>query len=238
MFWAVCQSLKGRCWVITSVCWHHPTTSKQAFLLEALLYLQAQDRKVCQHPSTLLTNVANVRRWGSILLGQQRYLHNWLHLQPMEPCTNGPQEEEISICKFQAEYSCFPQTLVELSLPSVGWHRKIISFSFPGVFMSCRILSRCFCLYLLVCLFAFFSCVSKILFMCRARWMIMCTYEFQRVHTLWDYIWFSNCFVRGICIRKKRNDIFNSFLRSCVKVTSRSVNWKMWLNKGVRVQTG
>lgn len=159
MFWAVCQSLKGRCWVITSVCWHHPTTSKQAFLLEALLYLQAQDRKVCQHPSTLLTNVANVRRWGSILLGQQRYLHNWLHLQPMEPCTNGPQEEEISICKFQAEYSCFPQTLVELSLPSVGWHRKIISFFF----------SRCFYElphFVTLFLFIFARVLVCVLFMC------------------------------------------------------------------------
>ena len=116
MFWTV----RGSCWVIMSLCWHCPTTSKQVPLLEALLYLQVQDKKVCQHPPTLPARVSSVHRRCSISLGQQRYLHNWLHLQLMEPCTNGPQEgEEINICKFQAEYSFSPQTSVELLLPSV-----------------------------------------------------------------------------------------------------------------------
>lgn len=133
--------LKGSCRVSTSACWHYPTTSKHARPLKALLYLQVQDKKVCQHPATLLPDVSDVRWRCSILLGQQRYLHNWLYLQSTEQGTSGPEDEELSTCKFKAEYSCFPiagslslspgfleacgwkivsQTLAELSLPSTG----------------------------------------------------------------------------------------------------------------------
>lgn len=108
------------------LCWHYPTTSKHYCLLEV------QDKKVCQHTSTLLPNV----RWQcSILLGQQHYLHNWLHLQPMEQGISGPKDEEQSICKFKAEYSCIP-IVVPLSGISRGVWMKNCSSNFGWTFFT------------------------------------------------------------------------------------------------------
>lgn len=90
--------------------------------------------KVGQHPSTPLMHTSNIRPRRLISLGQQRNLHNWLHLRPAGAVRKIlAAREGIMICKFQAEYLCFDETLVELYFPSVGI-KHVISLSHQAKF--------------------------------------------------------------------------------------------------------
>lgn len=63
MFWAVCQAFKRKLLSHDTLlyCCITRQLPNTHWPLEALLYLQVQDKKVCQHPSTPLPDVCNVR---------------------------------------------------------------------------------------------------------------------------------------------------------------------------------
>lgn len=146
-------------------------------------------------------HTSNIRPRRLISLGQQRNLHNWLHLRPAGAVRKIlAAREGIMICKFQAEYLCFAETLVELYFPSVGI-KHVISLSHQAKFGLQSVYERLHFggLYFLGWDFhpfwpptptppdpTFVTCA----------WMIMCTLEFGRVHRLGDYICFSNGFCR------------------------------------------
>lgn len=110
--------------------------------------------------------------------------------------------------------------------------------------MRCHILTRCFCFlfaHALVCnLFMFFfPPPSPRPYLCAVRmddyvyiWISAHAYAL-RLHLAFKWLcWEEFAFVRDTLT------FFNSLLGSRVKVTPKSINWKLWLNKEVSVQLG